>query len=76
MTELREQARKQREELERRMMGESSEQDEEGEGDQDGENNRSQGRLANDDSGCSWGMGESYSGFKDAVSARSFSSAC
>lgn len=59
MTELREQARKQREELERRMMGESSDNEEEGEEDKDSENNKSQGRLSSEDSGCSWGMGES-----------------
>lgn len=63
VTELREQARKQREELERRMMGEGSDHDEEGEEDKDGESNRSQGRASSEDSGCSWGMGESLGAF-------------
>lgn len=58
MTELREKVRKQKEELERRMMGESSDNEEESEEDKDGENNKSQSRLSNEDSGCSWGMGE------------------
>lgn len=59
MTELREQARKQREELERRMMGESSDAEEEREEDKEGETSESQGRASSADSGCSWGMGES-----------------
>lgn len=63
MTELREQAQKQREELERRMMGEGSDHEEEAEEDKDGESHRSQGRPSNDDSGCSWGMGESLGAF-------------
>lgn len=57
VTELREQARKQKEELERRMMGESSDNEEEGEEDKDGES-KNQSRPSNEDSGCSWGMGE------------------
>lgn len=57
MTELRERAQKQKAELEKRMMGDGS--DEEG-ADEDGagDPNKSQSKLSSDDSGCSWGMGE------------------
>lgn len=60
MTELKERARKQREELEKRMMGDGSDDDGDKE-DEDGEQDGSSGRrkASNDDSGCSWGMGES-----------------
>lgn len=62
MTELKERARKQREELEKRMMGDGSDNDdgddkEEEDGEQDGSSGRR--KASNDDSGCSWGMGES-----------------
>lgn len=59
MTELRERARKQKAELERRMMGDGSdEEDEKEEGGEEDETNKAQRKLSNDDSGCSWGMGE------------------
>lgn len=59
MTELRERARKQKAELERRMMGDGSdEEDEKEEGGGEHETNKAQSKLSNDDSGCSWGMGE------------------
>lgn len=60
MTELKERARKQREELEKRMMGDGSDDDDDKE-DEDGEQDGSSGRrkASSDDSGCSWGMGES-----------------
>lgn len=61
MTELKERARKQREELEKRMMGDGSDDDGDGDKeDQDGEQDGGGGRkkASNDDSGCSWGMGE------------------
>lgn len=60
MTELRERARKQKAELERRMMGDGSddEDEEEKEEGQEGESNKGHSRLSNEDSGCSWGMGE------------------
>lgn len=58
MTELKERARKQREELEKRMMGEGSDDDDDKE-DKDGEQDGSRRKTTNDDSGCSWGMGES-----------------
>ncbi|XP_049451418.1 kanadaptin isoform X1 [Epinephelus fuscoguttatus] len=61
VTELREKARKQREELEKRMMGDGSDDDDdegEKEGDKQGESNKGQSKLSNEDSGCSWGMAE------------------
>lgn len=58
MTELKERARKQREELEKRMMGDGSD-DEGDKEDEDGEQEGGSRKTTNDDSGCSWGMGES-----------------
>ncbi|XP_059209674.1 kanadaptin [Centropristis striata] len=65
VTELREKARKQKAELEKRMMGEGSDDDDDEEeekkkkeGDGQGESNKGQGKLSNEDSGCSWGMAE------------------
>uniref|UniRef100_A0A3Q3VUA2 FHA domain-containing protein n=1 Tax=Mola mola TaxID=94237 RepID=A0A3Q3VUA2_MOLML len=59
VTELREQARKQRAELERRMMGDGSDEDDEKEGEgMDEENDKNPSKLSNEDSGCSWGMAE------------------
>ncbi|XP_054652361.1 kanadaptin isoform X2 [Dunckerocampus dactyliophorus] len=55
VTELREQARKQRAELEKRMMGDGSDEDEREEKDK-GESVKS--KLSSEDSGCSWGMAE------------------
>lgn len=57
VTELRERARKQKAELERRMMGDGSDNEEEEEI-EEGESNKSQSKLSNEDSGCSWGIGE------------------
>lgn len=59
VTELKERARKQREELEKRMMGDADDDDddddkEDGDGEQDGGGRK----TSNNDSGCSWGMGE------------------
>lgn len=54
MTELKERAKKQRAELEKRMMGEHSDDEEEKE---EGQSNTSQSKQS-EDSGCSWGMGE------------------
>lgn len=53
VTELREQARKKRAELEKRMMGDLSD-GEEGEG----KERSNKGRSKDEDTGCSWGMGE------------------
>lgn len=58
ITELRERARKQREELEKRMMGDGSD-DEEKEEDEEKSVSTS-GRSTTEDSGCSWGMGKVF----------------
>uniref|UniRef100_A0A8C1KPD0 Solute carrier family 4 member 1 adaptor protein n=1 Tax=Cyprinus carpio TaxID=7962 RepID=A0A8C1KPD0_CYPCA len=52
VTELRERARKQREELEKRMMGDGSDEEEEKEGSEVSATTRS----SSEDTGCSWGM--------------------
>lgn len=60
VTELRENARKQREELEKRMMGDGSDDDDdvdEGNKEEKNEVSVARGRSAAEDSGCSWGMG-------------------
>ncbi|XP_041668926.1 kanadaptin isoform X2 [Cheilinus undulatus] len=57
VTELREKARKQREELEKRMMGDGSDDDEEKEEDEEEKSNKGQSKPS-EDSGCSWGMAE------------------
>ncbi|XP_042357305.1 kanadaptin [Plectropomus leopardus] len=57
VTELREKARKQKEELEKRMMGDDSDDDEEEEKEEDTQN-KGQSKPSNEDSGCSWGMAE------------------
>lgn len=59
VTELKERARKQREELEKRMMGAGSddEEDKEEEG-ENGEEKLTQSKKAKEDSGCSWGMAD------------------
>ncbi|KTG05139.1 hypothetical protein cypCar_00007767 [Cyprinus carpio] len=54
VTELRERARKQREELEKRMMGDGSDEEEEKEGSEVSATTRS----SSEDTGCSWGMDE------------------
>lgn len=62
MTELRERARKQKEELEKRMMGDGSDNDDDDDDDKEGEEKRggecNKGKVSGEDSGCSWGMGE------------------
>lgn len=59
VTELRERASKQKAELERRMMGDGSdEEDDKEEEGGEGEMNKGQSKMSNEDSGCSWGMGE------------------
>lgn len=57
VTELREKARKQKEELERRMMGDGSDEEKE---EKEEDENKGDGRVSNEDSGCSWGMGECH----------------
>ncbi|XP_033844195.1 kanadaptin isoform X2 [Periophthalmus magnuspinnatus] len=58
VTELKERARKQREELEKRMMGAGSDDDEEEEKEENGEDKKNQSKKSNEDSGCSWGMAD------------------
>ncbi|KAL7872904.1 hypothetical protein AOLI_G00119750 [Acnodon oligacanthus] len=58
VTELRERARKQREELEKRMMGDGSDDDDDDDGDEKNGERESSGRSSSEDMGCSWGMGE------------------
>ncbi|KAK3537691.1 hypothetical protein QTP70_017905 [Hemibagrus guttatus] len=66
VTELRERARKQREELEKRMMGDGSDDNDDDDDDDVDEDNKEEkneesvarGRSAAEESGCSWGMGE------------------
>ncbi|XP_053488214.1 kanadaptin isoform X2 [Ictalurus furcatus] len=60
VTELRERARKHREELEKKMMGDGSDDDIDDDDDKEEKNEESvaHGRSAANDSGCSWGMGE------------------
>ncbi|XP_057715149.1 kanadaptin isoform X2 [Corythoichthys intestinalis] len=58
VTELKERGRKMRAELEKRMMGEGSDDEEEGaEKDEDKSGNS---KLSSEDSGCSWGMAEEH----------------
>lgn len=58
VTELKERARKQREELEKRMMGDADDDDDDDKEDGDGEQDGGGRKTSNNDSGCSWGMGE------------------
>lgn len=58
MTELRERARKQREQLERRMMGDSLDDEENDDGDDKNVEQESSGGSSSEDTGCSWGMGK------------------
>lgn len=61
MTELKERARKQREELEKRMMGDADDDDDDDDKEAEGgEQDGGRRKTSNDDSGCSWGMGESF----------------
>ncbi len=53
VTELREHARKQREELEKRMMGDGSDEEEEKEDSEASATTKS----SSEDTGCFWGMG-------------------
>lgn len=69
MTELREKTRKQKAELEKRMMGDWSDNDDDDDGggdkekeEKEGERQGSKGQSkeSNEGSGCSWGMGELF----------------
>ncbi|KAJ0062811.1 hypothetical protein NL108_008090, partial [Boleophthalmus pectinirostris] len=57
VTELKERARKQREELEKRMMGAGSDDEEEEKGENE-EDKKNQSKQSNEDSGCLWGMAD------------------
>uniref|UniRef100_A0A8C7S0Q4 Solute carrier family 4 member 1 adaptor protein n=1 Tax=Oncorhynchus mykiss TaxID=8022 RepID=A0A8C7S0Q4_ONCMY len=70
VTELRERARKQREDLERRMMGEGSDEEEKEEGK---ESSGIQGKSLNNDSGCSWGIADEAAPEEDENEANPFS---
>lgn len=68
VTELKERARKQREELERRMMGDGSDEDDDKEEeDSEQDSSKAQRKQSNEDSGCSWGMGEPLCCFQAAA---------
>ncbi|XP_034051238.1 kanadaptin [Thalassophryne amazonica] len=74
VTELRERARKQKAELEKRMMGENSDDEEEGEMENaEGKSEESHGKASSDDSGCSWGMAEEVVPEEDANEENPFS---
>ncbi|XP_017281687.1 kanadaptin [Kryptolebias marmoratus] len=68
VTELRERARKQRAELEKRMMGDLSDGEED---EQKEESNK--GRSKDEDSGCSWGMDEEAAPEEDENEENPFS---
>ncbi|KAJ7991032.1 hypothetical protein DPEC_G00293030 [Dallia pectoralis] len=70
VTELRERARKQREELERRMMGEGSDEEDKDEGN---EESGVKGKSSNDDSGCSWGIADEAAPEEDENEENPFS---
>ncbi|XP_012776794.3 kanadaptin isoform X2 [Maylandia zebra] len=70
VTELREKARKQKEELERRMMGDGSDEEKE---EKEEDENRDDGRVSNEDSGCSWGMVEEAAPEEDENEENPFS---
>ncbi|XP_063765420.1 kanadaptin isoform X2 [Eleginops maclovinus] len=72
VTELREKARKKREELEKRMMGDGSDDDEKEE-DGQSESSKGSGKPSNDDSGCSWGMAEEAAPEEDENEENPFS---
>ncbi|KAM4724051.1 kanadaptin [Anableps anableps] len=70
VTELRERARKQRAELEKRMMGELSDGEED---EEKGEDKKSQREASNEDSGCTWGMEEDAAPEEDENEENPFS---
>uniref|UniRef100_A0A4W5M037 Solute carrier family 4 member 1 adaptor protein n=1 Tax=Hucho hucho TaxID=62062 RepID=A0A4W5M037_9TELE len=70
VTELRERARKQREDLERRMMGEGSDEEEKEEGK---ESSGITGKSLNNDSGCSWGIADEAAPEEDENEENPFS---
>ncbi|KAJ4939344.1 hypothetical protein JOQ06_028793 [Pogonophryne albipinna] len=73
VTELRERGRKRREELEKRMTGDGSDDDDEKEEDGQSEGSKVPGKPSNDESGCSWGMGEEAAPEEDENEENPFS---
>ncbi|XP_008295285.1 kanadaptin isoform X2 [Stegastes partitus] len=78
VTELRERARKQKAELEKRMMGDGSDDDDDDDEKKqeeggEGENNKGQSKVSNEDSGCSWGMAEEAAPEEDENEENPFS---
>ncbi|XP_014878663.1 kanadaptin [Poecilia latipinna] len=70
VTELRERARKQRAELEKRMMGDLSDGEED---EENGEGKKSQREASKEDSGCTWGMEEDAAPEEDENEENPFS---
>uniref|UniRef100_A0A3B5LRZ5 Solute carrier family 4 member 1 adaptor protein n=1 Tax=Xiphophorus couchianus TaxID=32473 RepID=A0A3B5LRZ5_9TELE len=70
VTELRERARKQRAELEKRMMGDLSDGEED---EENGEGKKSQSEASKEDSGCTWGMEEDAAPEEDENEENPFS---
>ncbi|XP_047249221.1 kanadaptin [Girardinichthys multiradiatus] len=70
VTELRERACKQRAELEKRMMGDLSDGEED---EEEGEGKKSQSEGSNEDSGCTWGMEEDAAPEEDENEENPFS---
>uniref|UniRef100_A0A1A8GLK1 Solute carrier family 4 (Anion exchanger), member 1, adaptor protein n=1 Tax=Nothobranchius korthausae TaxID=1143690 RepID=A0A1A8GLK1_9TELE len=73
VTELRERARKQREELEKRMTGELSDGEEEEEEAEAGEEGSTKAQSKKVDSGCTWGMDEEAAPEEDENEENPFS---
>ncbi|XP_043997788.1 kanadaptin isoform X1 [Gambusia affinis] len=70
VTELRERARKQRAELEKRMMGDLSDGEED---EENGEGKKSQSEASKEDSGCTWGIEEDAAPEEDENEENPFS---
>ncbi|CAG5866217.1 unnamed protein product [Menidia menidia] len=71
VTELRERARKQKAELERKMMGDFSDEEKEEVG--EGEDTKAQKKRSSADSGCTWGMDEDAAPEEDENEENPFS---
>ncbi|KAM9708211.1 kanadaptin [Menidia menidia] len=71
VTELRERARKQKAELERKMMGDFSDEEKEEAG--EGEDTKAQKKRSSADSGCTWGMDEDAAPEEDENEENPFS---
>ncbi|XP_068195611.1 kanadaptin [Antennarius striatus] len=73
VTELKEQARKQRAELEKRMMGDGSDEDNEEEEDGEGDAKKDESKPSSDEGSCSWGMAEEATPEEDENEENPFS---